>query len=285
MKTMGAQIRTVFFLGLLTGLLIIAGGILGGETGLIIGFIFALIMNVFSYWFSDKIVLAMYRARQVSETEAPALHRVVDEVRNLAQLPKPRLYIIENPSPNAFATGRSPKHSAIAVTTGLLQLLNEDELRGVIAHEFSHIKNRDILIQSVAAVIAGTIAYLAFMARWAAIFGGFGGRNERGSNIIELLAIAIITPIIATLIQLAISRSREYLADETAAKTMHSYLPLVSALKKLEAGVNARPMVNANRGTAHMFIVNPFSSGGFLRLFMTHPPIKDRIEHLQKINF
>lgn len=281
---MSQHLRTVLFLGLLTALLLVAGYILGGESGLLIAFIFSIVMNVFSYWFSDKIVLAIYRAKEVSESEAPELHRAVDEIVRLSGLPKPRVYIIQNTSPNAFATGRSAKKSAVAVTTGLLQLLNYEELKGVIAHEFSHIKNRDILIQSIAAVIAGAIAYLAMMARFAAIFGGFG-RNERGPNIFEILAIAIITPIIAMIIQLAISRSREFLADETAAKTLQGSTPLISALRKLDSAVAVRPMVNANKGTAHMFIVNPFSAKGIAGLFSTHPSMEDRIRRLEQSSF
>lgn len=279
-----SAVKTVFFLGILTGLFLLAGYLVGGFEGLTIGFVFALLINFFSYWFSDKIVLAMYGAKEISKTENPVLHRLVEDVSRLSEIPKPKIFLIQNSSPNAFATGRNPQHSVVCFTTGILSLLDENELKGVIAHELSHIKNRDVLISSVAAVIAGTIAYIAFAARWAAIFGGFGGR-DRDSNILELIVLAIITPLIATIVQLAISRTREFAADKTAAQTLHSHIGLASALKKLESGVSHNPMHSANKGTAHMFIVNPFSGENFFKLFSTHPPLSERIKKLREINY
>ncbi len=276
------QIKTAALLGILTVILIAIGGLFGGKQGLLFGFGFALLINFVSYWFSDKIVLAIYGAKETSRESNPKLFAIVNEVREKMGLPMPKLYIINNPSPNAFATGRNPKHSAIAFTTGILQLLEEQELKGVIAHEFSHIKNRDILIASVAAVIAGTIAYLAMMARFSAIFGR---DNERGAGLLELIVIGIITPIIATIIQLAVSRSREFLADETAAKTIKEHQGLADALAKLEAGIARKPMVNANQGTAHLFIANPFSAKGITGLFSTHPSMEERIARLQKLKY
>ena len=280
---MKVQLKTVFFLGLLTGILFLVGFLIGGIGGLTIAFILALLMNFFAYWFSDKIVLKMYRAKEVSEEQNPQLHKIVDEVRERFGVPKPKIYLVNNASPNAFATGRNPEHAAIAVTTGILQLLNEEELKGVIAHEFSHIKNRDILISSVVAVIAGTIGYIAFMARWAAIFGGYGGRDRNGGNLISLLVLAILIPIIATIVRLAISRSREYFADETAARTMNYSKGLASALRKLEAGVKQVPMRKANQGTEHMFIMNPFAGRRFFEFFSTHPPVQKRVAKLNSL--
>ncbi len=280
------QIKTVLFLGLLTGLLMVVGNLVGGISGLFIGLVFAIGMNFFSYFFSHKIVLAMYRAKEVQESDAPRLYKLVKEVSSLANVPMPKVYIINKPSPNAFATGRNPKNAAVAFTTGILDLLKDDELKGVIAHEIAHVKNRDILIATIAATIAGVISYVAFMARWAAIFGGFGGRDNdnKGGGILELLVLAIVTPLIATIIQLAISRSREYLADESAAKTVHSPFGLASALEKLEGGINSRPMMDANKATASLFIASPFRGGGFLKLFSTHPPIKDRVNRLKSMS-
>jgi len=267
---------------LLTALLLWIGSF-WGTSGLIIGLIFAIVLNFGSYWFSDKIVLRMYHAKQVSESEAPRLHKLVREVTQLANLPMPKVYIVPTKNPNAFATGRNPKNAAIACTEGILELLNDDELKGVIAHEASHIKNRDTLIQVVAATIAGVISYAAMMARWGAIFGGFGGRDRDGGSGMELLFLAIVTPIIATLLQLAISRSREFLADESAAKTLHNSFGLANALEKLEQGVKKNPLRFGSQATSCLFISNPFR-GGLLNFFSTHPPMAERINKLKSMN-
>jgi len=244
-------------------------------------------MNFSAYWWSDKIVLAMYRAKPVTKNQAPKLYKIVKEVSQMAKVPMPKIYIIPTMHSNAFATGRSPKHAAIACTLGILNLLNEKELKGVIAHEISHIKNRDILISSIAATIAGVISYIAMIARWTAIFGGFGGRDRDGGNIFELLVLAIVTPIIATLIQLAISRSREYLADESAARILKDGSGLASALAKLSADIKQKPLraMSTTESTAHLFIANPFRGGGLVTLFMTHPPIEKRIARLKELKF
>ncbi|MBU0629212.1 MAG: zinc metalloprotease HtpX, partial [Nanoarchaeota archaeon] len=230
--------------------------------------------------------LAIYRAKHVTEEEAPKLYRIVREVSHLAKIPMPKVYIIPANFSNAFATGRNPKHAAVAATQGILDLLSEDELKGVIAHEISHIRNRDILIQSVAATIAGVISYIAMIARWGAIFGGFGGRDRKGGSGIELLILAILTPILATIIRLAISRSREYQADESGAKLLHNGNGLASALEKLESDAARKPLrlSSATETTAHMFIHNPFRAGGFVQIFMTHPPTKERVKRLRSGN-
>lgn len=224
----------------------------------------------------------MYHAKPVTEQQAPRLYRIVREVIQLANLPMPKVYILPTDNPNAFATGRNPNHAAIACTKGILELLNDDELKGVIAHEASHVKNRDILIQTVAATIAGVISYAAMMARWAAIFGGFGGRDRNSG--LELIALAILTPIIAAILQLAISRSREFLADETAARTLHNSFGLASALEKLEQGVKKNPLRFGSKATSCLFIANPFR-GGLLNLLSTHPPMSERIKKLKDMNF
>jgi len=228
----------------------------------------------------------MYRAKEVTDSEQPRLHKLVNEVIHLAGIPKPKVYVMESQMANAFAVGRSPKHSAVAVTTGIMNILNDDELKGVIAHEVSHIKNRDTLIATISATIASVIAYLAMMARWTAIFGGFGGRDRNGGNMLELLVLAILTPLIASLIQLAISRSREFLADESAAKMLHSGLGLASALEKLdeEKGHHSLRHSSQTQTTAHLFILNPFKGKGLLNLFSTHPPIPTRVKKLKDIN-
>lgn len=285
----GNQFKTVLLLGALTGLLLWVGNLVGGPQGLTFALFFSIIMNFGAYWFSDKLVLAMYRAKEVDENKAPKLHKIVREVSQLANVPMPKVYIVENASPNAFATGRNYKNAAVAATTGILELLNEDELKGVMAHEIAHVKNRDTLIQSVSATIAGVISYVAMMARWTAIFGGFGGRDgdDGGSNALEFLVLAILTPILATIIQLAISRSREYLADASAAKTLHSGLGLASALEKLKTGIKNRPMqpMSSTETTAHLMIANPFRGGGLVNLFSTHPSIESRVQRLKSMNF
>ncbi len=280
MGAFGNNVKTTLLLGGLTGLLLVVGALLGGRSGLIIAFFFAIVMNFGSYWFSDKIVLMMYRAKPVTRKQVPNLYKIVDEVRKKAKLPMPKVYVIPTMSPNAFATGRNPKHGVVAVTQGLVNLLSHNELKGVIAHEVGHIKNRDILISSVAATIAGVISFVAMMARWSAIFGGFGGRDG-DNNIIGVLAVAIITPIIAMIIQLAISRSREYLADESGAEFAGNPTYLADALEKLEQGNKMMPLKDANPATAHLFITNPLSGKGLMNLLSTHPPIKERVKKLR----
>jgi heat shock protein HtpX len=264
--------KTALLLGLLTGLILAVGGSLGGRQGMTIALVLAGVMNLASYWFSDKIVLAMYRGREVSPAEAPRFHAIVDRLIARAGLPKPKLYLLPGDSPNAFATGRNPNHAAVAATDGMLQLMSDEELEGVIAHELGHVKNRDILISSVAATIAGAITFLAHMARWGALFGGYGGRsdNDRGGNIFVALATAI---------QMAISRSREYGADATGAAIAGQPYGLARALEKLEAYSKRIPMA-ANPATAHMFIVAPFTGAAFMNLFSTHPPIAERVRRL-----
>jgi heat shock protein HtpX len=276
------QLKTVVLLASLTALLLWIGSF-WGRSGIIIGLVFAILINFGSYWYSDKIILKMYRAKPVTEQQAPRLYKIVREVIQLANLPMPKIYILPTDNPNAFATGRNPKNAAIACTKGILELLNDDELKGVIAHEASHVKNRDILIQTVAATIAGVISYVAIMARWGAMFGGFG-RDRDGSNIVQLLVLAIVTPIIATLLQLAISRSREFLADESAAKTLHNSFGLASALEKLEQGVKKNPLRFGSQATSCLFIANPFR-GGLLNLLSTHPKMSERINKLKSMNF
>ncbi len=277
--------RTGLLLAVLSGIFLGFGYLLGGNTGLYFAGVFALLMNFFSYWFSDKIVLMMHRAQEVDENSNPRLYRIVYELSQKAGLPMPRIYVIPDMSPNAFATGRNPKHAAVAVTEGLLQLMDDEELRGVLAHELSHIRNRDILIGSIAATIATAIMMLADMVKWAAIFGGFSRDDEEGGNIFVALAIAIVTPIIATIIQLAISRSREYLADATAAKIVGHPWGLISALEKLGQYSGQIPPRYGSETVSHMYIVNPFSGRGFLKLFSTHPPIEDRIEKLKRLGY
>jgi heat shock protein HtpX len=258
------------------------GNLVGGMQGLTIALIFAIVMNFGSYWFSDKLVLAMYRAKEVKEGDEGELFSIVREVSHLANTPMPKVYIMEAPYSNAFATGRSPKKAAVAVTRGIMDLLSKDELKGVVAHEISHIKNRDTLIQAVAATIAGVISYVAFMARWAAIFGGFGGDRD-GNSGMELLVLAILTPILAAIIQMAISRSREFLADESGAKILHSGFGLADALEKLD-GSKSRVALRSNsktQTTAHLFIMNPFKGNSLFRMFSTHPPIKERVKRLR----
>ncbi|RME54248.1 protease HtpX [Candidatus Woesearchaeota archaeon] len=275
------QLKTLILLSVLTALLLWIGSF-WGRAGLIFGLIFALIINFGSYFFSDKIILTIYRAKEVKEKDNPKLYRLVKEVVHLAKLPMPKLYIIPTASPNAFATGRNPKHSAVAVTEGILNLLTENELKGVIAHELGHIKNRDILIQTIAATIAGVISYIATVARWSAIFGGFG--NDRNNNFLELIVLAILAPIIALIIQLAISRSREYLADETSARTLHNSHYLISALEKLEHGSKLKPLRFGTEATSSLFIINPFKGSSLVHLFSTHPSTKDRIKRLKELN-
>lgn len=279
------RLKTTLLLALLSGLLVTAGAAMGGRGGATAALFMALIMNLVAYWFSDKIVLAMYGARQVSEADAPMLHRIVRGLATMAQVPMPKVYIMENPAPNAFATGRNPSHAAVAVTTGILNLLNEEELKGVIAHELSHVRHRDILISTIAATIGGAISHLAYMAQWGMMLGR--NRDERDGNplgMIGALLMIIIAPIVALLIQMAISRSREYLADEGGARLCGSPFPLANALRKLHRGVQMIPM-EANPATAHMFIVSPLTGGGILSLFSTHPLIEERIARLEAMAY
>jgi len=276
------NIKTVILLGSLTGLFLLVGALIGGTSGLIIGFALALIMNFISYWFSDKIVLMMYSAKPVTKKQMPNLYRIVEDVCKEAQLPLPKIYLVPTMTPNAFATGRNPNHAAVAVTQGIINLLDHNELKGVIAHEISHIKNRDILISSVAATIAGAISFIAMMVRFSAIFGGGGNDKDNNGGLLGLIVIGIITPIIAMLIQLAISRSREYLADSTGAKLSNPKY-LADALEKLEKGNKDMPMRDAQPSTAHMFITNPLTAGGIMSLLSTHPPMKERVRRLREM--
>jgi len=279
------QFKTFFLMLILTVLFILVGTAIGGRSGAVYAFVFAALMNFFTYWFSDKIVLRMYGAKEVSQSEAPELYGIVAELTSKASLPMPKVYIMENDTPNAFATGRNPQHAAVAVTTGILRILSRDELMGVIGHELSHIQHRDILISTIAATMAGAISMLASMARWGAMFGGFGRSDDEegggGGNILVVLVVSIFASIAAMLIQLAISRSREYLADEGGAHLAHP-LSLAKALQKLEIASQRVPM-DANPSTAHMFIVNPLRGGGVLSLFSTHPPIEERVARLEEM--
>ncbi len=274
-------LRTGILLGALTGLLMLIGGYFGGKQGIVIAFIFAMVMNFGSYWFSDKIVLSMYKAREVSESEAPELYSIVKDLALRAALPMPRVYIVPGDTPNAFATGRDESHAVVAVTEGILRILNRDELEGVLAHELTHIKNKDMLIGSIAATLAGAVMMLASMAKWAAIFG-VGGDDDEGGGIFGLILMAILAPIAAMLIQMAISRSREYLADEGGARISGKPYGLAGALEKLSNASKTIPM-RANPSTAHMFIVNPLTAKSFANLFSTHPPIEKRVEKLRNM--
>jgi heat shock protein HtpX len=269
-------------LGALTGLLMLIGGLVGGARGAEFAFIIALAMNFFSYWFSDKIVLRAYGAQELDASAAPELYSIVQELAHEAHIPVPRIYLIDTDTPNAFATGRSPKHAAVAVTRGILRICSREELKGVLGHELSHVINRDILTSSIAATLAGAIMILASWARWGAIFGGFGGGGDdnRRGGLLELLVMAFLAPLAASLIQLAVSRTREYQADASGARLAHNPLFLANALRKLEAANERMPM-DAGPATAHLFIVNPLSAQGISRLFSTHPPIEERIRRLE----
>lgn len=247
---------------------------------MMIAFLFAIVMNFGTYWFSDKIVLKMYKAQPVTREDSPELYRMTEELTARAGIPMPKLYIIPNDQPNAFATGRNPQNAAVAVTQGILRILTKEELMGVIAHELSHVKHRDILIGTVAATIAGAISMLAYMVQWAMIFGGGGRDNERGGNPIAMIVMIIVAPLAAMIVQMAISRSREYLADEGGAKMTGNPLYLANALRKLHTASQRIPM-EANSATAHMFIVSPLRGGGFTKLFSTHPPMEERVAKLE----
>ena len=278
---MGNQIRTTILLAVMTALIIWVGQFLGGRQGMVIAFIFAAGMNFFSYWYSDKLVLKMYRAAEVTPGQAPELYETVQRLTQRAGLPMPKLYVIPQQTPNAFATGRNPEHAVVAVTEGLLKVMNPEEVTGVLAHELAHVKNRDILIGSIAATMAGAIMILATMARWSAIFGG-GSRDDEGggAGFIGLIAMSIIAPMAAMIIQMAISRSREYLADATGAGFSGNPEGLARALEKLGAYSKQQPL-DANPSTAHMFIVNPLSGRSLMSLFSTHPPLEERIARLR----
>jgi heat shock protein HtpX len=272
--------KTTILLGVLTCILVLIGQFVGGTRGAVGFFFFAAILNVVSYWFSDKLVLMTTGAKKVSEEDAPVLYRVVRKLAEKGDLPMPKVYIMDNPTPNAFATGRNPKHAAVAATTGILSILSEDELEGVMAHELSHVKNRDILISSIAATIAGAITMIGHALQWGAMFGGGSRDDDDRGGMIGMIAMAILAPIAAMIIQLAISRSREYAADKRGALLCGKPLSLAHALGKLENAVKMIPMQGGNPSTAHLFIVNPFR-GGFVGLFSTHPPMEERIRRLE----
>jgi heat shock protein HtpX len=275
---MASGLKTALLLGAMSGLLLVIGGALGGQSGLTIALVMAVAMNAFSYWFSDKMVLRMYRAQPVGEDHP--LYRIVARLAQRASLPMPKVYIIPDPSPNAFATGRDPQHAAVAATEGILRLLPENELEGVIAHELAHVKHRDILISSVAATLAAAIMYLAHMMQWAMIFGGAGdSRDRRGPNPLAMLATIILAPLAAGLIQMAISRQREFAADAGGADIAGTPTGLASALQRIDAAVKQIPM-NADPATAHMFIMKPFSGGGMMSWFSSHPPTAERVKAL-----
>ncbi len=279
---MGNQMKTAFLLAVMTAFVLLIGQLIGGRQGLIIAFVLAAGMNFFSYWYSDKIVLKMYRASEATPTQAPEVYQMVKTLTQRAGLPMPKVYVIPKDAPNAFATGRNPDHAVVAVTRGLLRLMSQQEIMGVIAHELAHVKNRDILIGSIAATMAGAIMMLASMARWSAIFGGMRGDDDEGGGLgfIGMIAMSIIAPMAAMVIQMAVSRSREYLADATGAKIMGNPEGLASALEKLGAYAKQIPM-DANPSTAHMFIVNPLSGKSLQSLFSTHPPVEERIRRLR----
>ena len=276
-------LKTTLLMALLTVLLMLIGGAIGGRNGMVMSFLLAGGMNFFSYWFSDKIVLGMYGARQIEEQDNPRFYGIVRTLAGRAGLPMPKVYIIQDDSPNAFATGRNPEHAAVAATTGIMRLLTDEELAGVMAHELGHVQNRDILISTIAATFAGAITYLAHMAQWGAMFGGRSDDDEGGGGIFGMLFMAILAPIAAMLVQMAISRSREFGADAAGAKISGNPLSLARALQKLELGSQQIPL-QANAATAHMFIVTPLTGGGLMSLFSTHPPIPERVHRLEDIS-
>ncbi|KMQ52175.1 protease, M48 family [Chitinispirillum alkaliphilum] len=275
--------KTTVLLATLTGMLILFGHMMGGHQGATMALLFAGVMNFVSFWYSDKIVLKMYRAQEIGPRDVPQLYNIVKNLAEKNNMPMPRVYVINSESPNAFATGRSPRHASVAATVGIMRLLNNDELEGVMAHELAHVKNRDTLISTVAATIAGAITWIAMMIRWGAMFGGgMRGGNNR-NNALGSLALAILAPIAAMFIQMAISRSREFSADATGAKICGKPLALANALTKLQQASQVRPMRGGSPSTAHMFIVNPFK-GGIGSLFSTHPPMEERVQKLQQLS-
>jgi len=273
--------KTVFLMTLMMVLFLFVGNLLGGKGGLMIAFVFALVMNFGSYWFSDKIVLAMYRAKPVDRNSSPKLYSLIENLTVRAGLPMPKLYVIDDPTPNAFATGRNPENAAVAVTTGILRILNTEEVEGVLAHELAHVKNRDILIGSIVATFVGTISFITQMASWAYMFGRGGDDDD---NWVSSLLLLIFAPIIATLIQFAISRSREFIADESGAKFANNPRGLASALEKLSEANSRKHVNHAEPATAHMFIVNPLAGGSVMKLFSTHPPIEERVRRLREMS-
>ena len=275
-------LKTMVLMVTLTLMLVFVGGLLGGKSGMTFALIMAFGINFITYWFSDKIVLKMYGAKQVTAAEAPELYSMVRRLSQRAELPMPKVYVMEQDQPNAFATGRNPQHGAVAVTTGIVRILSREELEGVIGHELAHIKHRDILVGTVAATIAGALSYLAQMAQWTMIFGGRSSDDNRGGNPIAALVMMIVGPIAAMMVQMAISRSREYGADAGGATIAGNTMYLANALKKLHMASQKIPM-NANPATTHMFIVNPLSGGGLLRLFSTHPPMEERVARLESM--
>ncbi len=281
------SMKTTVLLAALTGLLVIFGNLVGGSHGALIALIFAGAMNFISFWWSDKIVLAMYHAQEIKPDDAPKLFRIVQRLAERNQMPMPKVYIIQNETPNAFATGRGPKHASVAATVGILRLLNEEELEGVMAHELAHVRNRDILTSTIAATIAGAITYIANIVQWGAMFGGMRNNDDDNgggaASMIGALLMAILAPIAAMLIQMAISRSREYAADESGARMCGKPLALANALNKLTTSVAIHPMTGGNPSTAHLFIVNPFK-GGIAGLFSTHPPMEERIKRLEALS-
>ena len=273
-------LKTVFLMTLIMVLLLFVGSLVGGRSGLMIAFLFAIIMNFSAYWFSDKVVLAIYRAKQVTQETAPRLYSIVERLSQNADLPMPKVYLIDDQTPNAFATGRSPYHAAVAATTGIINTLSEEELSGVLGHGLAHVKHRDILTGTIAATFVGTITFIAQMAGWALMFGGRGDKRDDEGGFGSLFLL-ILAPIAATLLQLAVSRSREYAADAAGAQIAHNPLALASALEKVSQANQIKPVDNASPATAHMFIVNPLKGGGITKLFSTHPPIEKRINRLR----
>ena len=274
--------KTALLLGVLTAMLVLIGGAIGGQQGMIVAFFLALAMNFFSYWFSDKMVLAMYRAQPLDEASAPMVHRIVRRLATRAGIPMPRIYLIPTDTPNAFATGRNPEHAVVAVTEGIMRILDEEELEGVLAHELSHVKNRDVLISTIAATLAGAITYLAHMAQWGAMFGGRRDDDEGGINPVAAIVMAVLAPIAALLVQMAVSRAREYQADATGARMAGKSWGLAKALEKLQMAQQVMPM-DASPATAHLFIVNPLTGRSLMNLFSTHPPLEERIARLRDL--
>ncbi len=273
-------LKTVFMMTVMMILFLLVGYYLGGSTGMTIAFIFALMMNFGAYWFSDKVVLSMYRAKEATAETAPKFYTLVEQLASNANLPMPKVYIINDPTPNAFATGRNPEHAAVAATTGILKGLSNAELAGVISHELAHVKHRDMLTGTIAATLVGTITFVAQMAGWAMMFGR--GRDDDDGGISSLFLL-ILAPVAATMLQLAVSRSREFAADAGGAEISGSPLALASALRKISAGNEVKPLNNSSPATAHMFIINPLHGGGVMKLFSTHPPIEERIKRLEKL--
>ena len=279
----GNWLKTTILMAGIVALFGVVGAAIGGANGMLLALLLGGAMNLFAYWFSDAMVLRMYNAREVDAASAPQFYGVVQELSQRAGLPMPRVYLIDEAQPNAFATGRNPEHAAVAATTGILRILSREELMGVMAHELSHVKNRDILISSIAATVAGAITYLAHMAQWAAMFGGGRDREEEGGGLLGMLVMAIVAPIAAMLIQMAISRSREYDADKGGALVTGNPLYLANALRKLEMANRQIPMEEATPASAHMFTVNPLTGGGLMSLFSTHPPVEERIRRLESM--